>query len=44
MHSIFAIEPEAINNWQDLRYIVEKFGFNKGILIGSYPENWFKWY
>jgi len=27
MHAIFAIEPEAINNWHDLRYAVEKFGY-----------------
>ena len=40
MHSIFAIEPEAINNWNDLRYVVEKFGFNKGLLIGQYPKRW----
>lgn len=40
MHSIFAIEPEAINNWKDLRYVVEKFGFSKGLLIGQYPKRW----
>jgi hypothetical protein len=40
MHTIFAIEPEAINNWPDLRYAVEKFGFSKGLLIGRYPKRW----
>jgi len=42
MHSIFAIEPEAINNWKDLRYVIEKFGINKGLLIGRYPKAWGK--
>lgn len=42
MHSIFAIEPEAINNWKDLRYLIEKFGLSKGLLIGRYPKKWGK--
>lgn len=40
MHGIFGIEPEAVNNWADLRYIVEKFGFSKGLLIARYPRRW----
>lgn len=42
MHAIFAIEPKSINNWQDLRYILEKFGYNKGILIARYPKRWMR--
>lgn len=40
MHAIFAIEPEAINNWHGLRYAVEKFGYSKGLLIARYPKTW----
>lgn len=40
MHAIFAIEPDAINNWSDLRYTVEKFGYSKGLLIARYPGKW----
>jgi len=40
MHAIFAIEPDAINNWRDLRYAVEKFGYSKGLLIARYPGKW----
>jgi hypothetical protein len=42
MHAIFAIEPEAINNWQDLRYTLEKFGYSKGLLIARYPKTWMR--
>lgn len=42
MHAIFAIEPEAINNWQDLRYALEKFGYSKGLLIARYPKTWMR--
>lgn len=40
MHAIFAIEPEAINDWHNLRYAVEKFGYSKGLLIARYPRKW----
>lgn len=40
MHSIFAIEPEAINDWHCFRYAVEKFGYSKGLLIARYPKTW----
>lgn len=42
MHAIFAIEPDAINNWSDLRYAVEKFGYSKGVLIARYPKSWMR--
>ncbi|EKT4495430.1 MULTISPECIES: hypothetical protein [Pseudomonas] len=40
MHAIFAIEPDAINNWQDLKYALEKFGYSKGLLIARFPKPW----
>lgn len=40
MHAIFAIEPDAINNWQDLKYAMEKFGYSKGLLIARFPKPW----
>jgi hypothetical protein len=40
MHSLFAIEPSSISCWQDFRYVIEKFGFNKGLLIARYPSSW----
>ncbi len=37
----YAVEPQAIGaNWQTLRYIVEKFGFDRGRLISDFPEHW----
>lgn len=42
MHAIFAIEPDAINNWKDLRYVLEKFGYGKGLLIARYPKTWMR--
>src|SRR5690606_40139385 len=32
--------PKSINNWHDLRYAVEKFGYSKGLLIAGYPGKW----
>lgn len=40
MHALFAIEPDAINNWQDLKYALEKFGYSKGLLIARFPKPW----
>jgi hypothetical protein len=40
MHAVIAVEPAGINNWADLRYILEKFGFSKGALIARYPNSW----
>jgi hypothetical protein len=42
MHTLFAIEPQAINNWHDLRYALEKFGYSKGLLIASFPKAWMR--
>lgn len=40
MHAIFAIEPGAIDNWKDLKYALEKFGYSKGLLIARFPKPW----
>lgn len=40
MHTVFAIEPDAINNWQDLKYALEKFSYSKGLLIARFPKPW----
>jgi hypothetical protein len=39
----YAIEPQAIgSNWQNFRYLIEKFGFDRGRLISQFPKAWFK--
>lgn len=43
MHRLFAIEPEAISNWSDFRYVIEKFGYGKGALIACFPSKWPKY-
>lgn len=40
MHAIFAIEPKALDCWAEFRYVIEKFGFHKGLLIAQYPKTW----
>lgn len=42
MHAIFAIEPDAIDNWKDLKYALEKFGYSKGLLIARFPKTWMR--
>jgi len=42
MHSVFAVEPEALNTWSNFRYLIEKFGFPNGVLIARYPKTWMK--
>lgn len=36
----YAVEPQALNNWKDCRYILEKFGFANGRLISRFPKEW----
>jgi hypothetical protein len=36
----YAVEPAALSNWQDFRYIIEKFGWQHGRLIARYPKRW----
>jgi hypothetical protein len=38
----YAVEPRAIgSNWETFRYVIEKFGFDKGRLISDFPHS--KW-
>ena len=38
----YAVEPQAIgSSWQTFRYVIEKFGFDKGRLISQFPKRWF---
>lgn len=39
----YAVEPKAIgSNWQDFRYLIEKFGFDRGRLISQFPKAWLR--
>ncbi len=39
----YAVEPQAIgSSWQDFRYLIEKFGFDRGRLISRLPGKWEK--
>lgn len=43
MHYEYAVEPRAIgSSWATFRYVIEKFGFDKGRLISQFPKHWFK--
>jgi hypothetical protein len=44
IHHEYAVEPKVIgSNWQNFRYILEKFGFDKGRLIAEFPRQvWFR--
>jgi hypothetical protein len=38
----YAVEPRAIgSSWDTFRYLIEKFGFDKGRLISEFPKRWF---
>lgn len=38
-----AVEPQAIgSSWQNFRYLIEKFGFDRGRLISRLPGKWEK--
>lgn len=36
----FAVEPAAINNWQDFRFIYDQVGVEHGRLISRFPGTW----
>ena len=35
-----AIEPEALPSRETFRYIMEKLGFAKGLVLAKLPKNW----
>ena len=43
MHYEYAVEPKAlVSNWQNFRYTIEKFGYDRGRLISRVPEGWLR--
>jgi hypothetical protein len=39
----YAVEPRAIgSSWHNFRYLIEKFGFDRGRLISQFPKAWFR--
>lgn len=36
----YAVDPSAISNWQDFRYVVDHCGVHHGRIIAEYPEKW----
>ena len=39
----YAVEPAAVtDSWQNFRYLLENFGFDKGRLIYDFPNEWYK--
>jgi len=40
MYYEFAIEPTAIAEWSDFRYLVDKIGWPQGRLLVAYPVAW----
>jgi hypothetical protein len=38
----YAVEPKAIgSNWENCRFWMAQFGFDRGRLISQFPKNWF---
>ena len=42
MFKEYAIEPEALDNWESINLILSSFGWDKGRLISSLPSKWKK--
>jgi hypothetical protein len=39
----YAVEPRAVGTgWQNCRYLMEKFGFDRGRLISQFPKHWLR--
>lgn len=38
----FAINPDAIKNWSDLKNITMNFGFHNGAIISDFPNTWIR--
>lgn len=38
----YALDPGLLNNWEQWRYLTEKFGISQGRLISRYPKAWKK--
>lgn len=44
MHYEYAVQPRVMgSSWETFRYLIEKFGFDKGRLIAEFPrKGWFR--
>ena len=41
MHNEYAVDPAAIGaSWEDFRYLIEKFGFDRGRVVSRLPKKW----
>ncbi len=40
MNEIYAIDPEALNNFDQLALLANMFGFTEGRFISEFPQNW----
>lgn len=39
----YAVEPQTVgSSWQSCRYLMEKFGFDRGRLISQFPKHWLR--
>jgi hypothetical protein len=39
----YAVEPRAISSsWETFKYLIEKFGFDRGRLISEFPKAWLR--
>jgi len=36
----YAIEPRALTNWKDFRYVIENLGISQGRLVSDFPKGW----
>lgn len=42
MNEEFAVEPTAFENFLQLKYVLEKFGFHRGRFIVGFPSRWIR--
>lgn len=42
MIKCFAVEPKALNGWEQFRYVMEKFSFSQGRVVAKLPRGWIK--
>lgn len=38
----YAVDPDAIGNWQSFRYVIHNCGTDQGRVIAEYPDTWLK--
>jgi hypothetical protein len=40
MYEVFAVDPSSLDGWKELKALFDKFGFDKGSLLGKFPLSW----